>query len=68
MQIVDGAPSGDFRVVDGLDNTYAVSAISDEIAEDGKLRLTVQSLGNSVGDIFVTYQRTDTDLQDFGGQ
>ena len=48
MQIVEGAPSGDFRVVDGLDNVYSVSAINDDVTADNKLRLSVQSLENSV--------------------
>ncbi len=67
MQVVDADPAGEFIVADGFGNTYSVSAVEDDVANDAILRLTVQTMASSVGDITITYSNTATDYQDFGG-
>ena len=67
MKVVNAAPSGDYKVTDGYGNTYEVGQVSDNVAKDAILRLTVQTMANAIGDITVTYASTGSDFQDFGG-
>ncbi|MDE0470523.1 MAG: T9SS type A sorting domain-containing protein [Ekhidna sp.] len=56
----------DFTVVDGLGNTFAVSAWADGTVADTNITLTVADFSGAVGDLRVTYTRSLSVIEDFG--
>ncbi len=61
----NGGNPTDFIVTDGFGQTYEVIAQSDGIAGDEIVQLTVEDLGQAIGDLFVSYTNNHGEILDF---
>ena len=67
---ISSTNAGDFTVTDGLPvspSTFTVTDIKDATIEDDTLELTVNDFSAAVGDLIVTYNKTTSSIDDFGG-
>lgn len=67
VQIVTSAPADDFTLVDGAGNNYVVSTVDEDgDATNDILELSVQDFSGALGDLFLSYSRTSSQISDYG--
>ena len=68
VQINSTGGGNDFVIADEAGNTFNQTAVDDNTAQDEIVRLTYSdNLDDAIGDIIVTYDNSDSEVEDFGG-